>query len=80
MITRLQTEVELSKQRSMQSTEKEVTLRSKQSELETKLEEKQKDNDRLEKMLELVRHECNAQVTEKVREVKRSNKVMICQT
>lgn len=41
-------------------------MQSRQKELETKLEEKQKDAERLEKMLELIKNECNAQVSEKV--------------
>lgn len=41
-------------------------MQSRQKELETKLEEKQKDTERLEKMLELIKNECNAQVSEKV--------------
>lgn len=42
-------------------------MQSRQKELESKLEEKQKDIERLEKMLELIKTECNAQVSEKVR-------------
>lgn len=41
-------------------------MQSRQKELETKLEEKQKDTERLEEMLELIKNECNAQVSEKV--------------
>ena len=46
--------------------DREGQLRSKQSELETRLEEKTKDVDRLEKMLASVKQECNATVSEKV--------------
>jgi hypothetical protein len=46
---------------------KETELRVKQNELENKLEDKQKDVDRLDKMLELVKQECNSQVNQKVR-------------
>ena len=46
---------------------KETELRVKLNELENKLEDKQKDVDRLDKMLELVKQECNSQVNQKVR-------------
>lgn len=41
-------------------------MQSRQKELESKVDEKQKDIERLEKMLELIKSECNAQVSEKV--------------
>ncbi|XP_033742332.1 coiled-coil domain-containing protein 158-like isoform X1 [Pecten maximus] len=63
---RLQAEVHLEKQRYSQMSDKETMMRTRQTELETKLEEKQRDVDRVEKMLELIRHECNAQVNEKI--------------
>ena len=46
--------------------EKEDMLRARQTDLEAKSQEKQREIERLEKMLELVRHDCNAQINEKV--------------
>lgn len=66
-LVRCQTELNLEKQKTVHVWEKETAMQSRQKELESKLEEKQKDIERLEKMLELIKTECNAQVSEKVR-------------
>lgn len=65
-IKKLTREIESEKENSGKFWEREGQLRSKQSELETRLEEKTKDVDRLEKMLATVKQECNATVSEKV--------------
>ncbi|XP_062579804.1 coiled-coil domain-containing protein 158-like, partial [Saccostrea cucullata] len=65
-LVRCQTELDLEKQKTVHIWEKETAMQSKQKELEAKVEEKQKDIERLEKMLELIKTECNAQVSEKV--------------
>ena len=56
----------MEKQKSSQLWEQETGYKSREKELETKLEDVKKDNVRLEKMLELIKSECNAQVNEKV--------------
>nr|XP_034303300.1 coiled-coil domain-containing protein 158-like isoform X6 [Crassostrea gigas] len=65
-LVRCKTELDLEKQKTVHVWEKETAMQSRQKELETKLEEKQKDTERLEKMLELIKNECNAQVSEKL--------------
>ncbi|XP_061189078.1 coiled-coil domain-containing protein 158-like isoform X2 [Saccostrea echinata] len=70
-LVRCQTELDLEKQKTVHIWEKETAMLSKQKELETKLEEKQKDIERLEKMLELIKTECNAQVSEKISSAER---------
>jgi organic hydroperoxide reductase OsmC/OhrA len=65
-LVRCQTELDLEKQKTVHIWEKETSMQSRQKELESKVEEKQKDIERLEKMLELIKSECNAQVSEKV--------------
>ncbi|XP_065933306.1 coiled-coil domain-containing protein 158 isoform X8 [Magallana gigas] len=65
-LVRCKTELDLEKQKTVHVWEKETAMQSRQKELETKLEEKQKDTERLEKMLELIKNECNAQVSEKI--------------
>ncbi|XP_022320777.2 uncharacterized protein LOC111122998 isoform X3 [Crassostrea virginica] len=70
-LVRCQTELNLEKQKTVHVWEKETAMQSRQKELESKLEEKQKDIERLEKMLELIKTECNAQVSEKISSAER---------
>ena len=65
-VNRVNRDLESEKENSGKFWEREGRLRSKQSELEARLEEKTKDVDRLEKMLSSVKQECNATVSEKV--------------
>jgi predicted nucleic acid-binding Zn-ribbon protein len=65
-INKLNRELETEKETSGKFWERESQLRSKQSELETRLGEKTRDVDRLENMLASVKQECNATVSEKV--------------
>ena len=65
-IKKLNRDIESEKENSGKFWEREGQLRSKQSELETRLAEKTKDVERLENMLATVKQECNATVTEKV--------------
>ena len=66
-LTRSTSDCESEKKRNSELQMKETELRVKQNELENKLEDKQKDVDRLDKMLELVKQECNSQANQKVR-------------
>ncbi|KAJ8297507.1 hypothetical protein KUTeg_024038 [Tegillarca granosa] len=65
-LTKLQNELDMEKRKNNQMSDKENDYRNRSSELEAKLDEKQRDVERLEKMLELVRQECNSQVNEKI--------------
>ncbi|XP_056011358.1 coiled-coil domain-containing protein 158-like isoform X2 [Ostrea edulis] len=65
-LVRCKTELDLEKQKTVHIWEKETSMQSRQKELESKVDEKQKDIERLEKMLELIKSECNAQVSEKI--------------
>ncbi|XP_052078618.1 coiled-coil domain-containing protein 158-like isoform X4 [Mytilus californianus] len=64
-VTRANTDYESEKKRNSELQQKETELRVRQTDLENKLEDKQKDVDRLDKMLELVKQECNSQVNQK---------------
>lgn len=75
---RCKTELDLEKQKTVHVWEKETAMQSRQKELETKLEEKQKDTERLEKMLELIKNECNAQVSEKVTSCSENTDITEC--
>ncbi|XP_052078619.1 coiled-coil domain-containing protein 158-like isoform X5 [Mytilus californianus] len=65
-VTRANTDYESEKKRNSELQQKETELRVRQTDLENKLEDKQKDVDRLDKMLELVKQECNSQVNQKI--------------
>lgn len=65
-MTRANTDYESEKKRNSELQQKETELRVRQTDLENKLDDKQKDVDRLDKMLELVKQECNTQVNQKV--------------
>ncbi|XP_045203592.2 trichohyalin-like isoform X4 [Mercenaria mercenaria] len=73
-INRLNRDLETEKETSGKYWEREGQLRSKQSQLETRLEEKTRDVDRLEKMLASVKQECNATVSEKVSMIERQER------
>ncbi|XP_076071056.1 uncharacterized protein LOC143042560 [Mytilus galloprovincialis] len=64
-VTRANTDYESEKKRNSELQQKETELRVRQTDLENKLDDKQKDVDRLDKMLELVKQECNTQVNQK---------------
>ena len=66
-VIKLTSDYESEKKRNSELQQKETELRVRQTELENKVDEKQKDVDRLDKMLELVKQECNSQVNQKVR-------------
>ncbi|CAG2203630.1 unnamed protein product [Mytilus edulis] len=65
-VTRANTDYESEKKRNSELQQKETELRVRQTDLENKLDDKQKDVDRLDKMLELVKQECNTQVNQKI--------------
>ncbi|KAL3878348.1 hypothetical protein ACJMK2_030710, partial [Sinanodonta woodiana] len=54
--------------------EREGELRLRQTDLESRLEEKHRDIERLEKMLNMVRQECNATVSEKVSNIEKQER------
>lgn len=65
-INKAQRELDTEKENGGKFWQRESELRAKQLELQTRLEEKTRDVDRLEKMLASVKQECNATVSEKV--------------
>ncbi|KAK3100547.1 hypothetical protein FSP39_021619 [Pinctada imbricata] len=72
--TKLKVELDVEKQKNTQLWEKEMTFKSREKELENKLDDVKKDNVRLEKMLELIKSECNAQVSEKISSAERQER------
>ncbi|KAL4230969.1 hypothetical protein ACF0H5_011342 [Mactra antiquata] len=73
-INRLQRDLETEKENSNKYWDREGQLRSKQSQLETRLEEKTKDVERLEKTLASVKQECNTTVSEKISLIERQER------
>lgn len=54
------------KEKNSELFEKESALKIERTELENKVDEKQRDLDRVESMLELVKQDCNTRMSEKV--------------
>lgn len=73
-INRLNREIQTEKEAAGKFWDREGQLRSKQSELESRLDEKTREVDRLEKMLATVKQECNATVSEKISMIERQER------
>ncbi|KAL5012853.1 hypothetical protein ScPMuIL_011404 [Solemya velum] len=63
---RIETELTAEREKNAEMFEKESALKIQKTELENKVDEKQRELDRVESMLEMVKQECNTRMTEKV--------------